>query len=274
MATALVTPKSWHPELEQYSGWMHASGKPESTVKLRLYHLRRFAIRAGIPPFEVTIDTLVDHLSDPAWGPHTKRSVRSSLRTFYVWAHVTGRMGDNPAALLPSVPIPMGKPRPAQDDAVQIGLHTRDPRVRLMVELGSRAGLRCCEIAAVHENDVIDDLVGKSLRVRGKGGRVRMIPIADDLAEKIRQAAEGWLFPGQIDGHLSAGYVSKLVSRALPEGVTAHPLRHRFASRAFRGSGYNIRAVQELLGHSSVATTQIYTAVDDDDLRRAALSAA
>ncbi|WP_022899139.1 tyrosine-type recombinase/integrase, partial [Humibacter albus] len=80
------------------------------------------------------------------------------------------------------------------------------------------------------------------------------------------------LFPGRVDGHLSAAYVSKLISRALPEGVTAHPLRHRFASRAYAAER-DIRAVQELLGHASVATTQIYTAVPDAALRRAALAA-
>lgn len=282
MKTELVTPKSWVPELDAYARWMKASGKPDSTMKLRLYHLKRFAINAPFDhPFDADMDDLIEHLGDPNWGPHTKRSVRSSLRTFYAWAMATGRTSDNPAGLLPSVPIPIGKPRPAKDEAVEYGMQYRDPRVRLMIELGTRAGLRCIEISRVNRDDltasVFEGGTVMSLRVRGKGDRVRMVPIASDLASKIAENADpstGWLFPGLIDGHLSAGYVSKLVSRALPEGVTAHPLRHRFASRAYRGSNYNIRAVQELLGHSSVATTQVYTAVDDDDLRRAALSAA
>ena len=102
---------------------------------------------------------------------------------------------------------------------------------------------------------------------------VRVIPITNALAHEIL-AADGFLFPGQIDGHLSAAYVSKLISRALPEGWTAHTLRHRFASRAYVGAGKDIRAVQELLGHASVATTQIYTAVEDDVMRQAVAFAA
>lgn len=113
---------------------------------------------------------------------------------------------------------------------------------------------------------------GYSLRVRGKGEKVRVVPISSHLAGLILEH-DGPAFPGQIDGHLSAGYVSKLISRALPEGVTAHMLRHRFATKAY-GASKNLRAVQELLGHASVATTQVYTAVDDDDLRTAAAAAA
>lgn len=143
-----------------------------------------------------------------------------------------------------------------------------DRRVATMVRLGAQAGLRCCEICRVHRRDVTETAAGYRLRVLGKGRKVRVIPITKALAFEIL-AADGWLFPGQVDGHLSAAYVSKLVSRALPEGWTAHTLRHRFASRAYIGADKDIRAVQELLGHASVATTQIYTAVEDDVMRRA-----
>jgi site-specific recombinase XerD len=63
--------------------------------------------------------------------------------------------------------------------------------------------------------------------------------------------------------------VSKLISGALPDGVTAHMLRHWFATKTYTASGNDIRAVQELLGHASVATTQIYTMVESDVKRRA-----
>lgn len=103
-----------------------------------------------------------------------------------------------------------------------------------------------------------------------------MIPISDDLATEIRRtaAANGFLFPGQDNGHLSPHHVGKLVADALPGGWSMHKLRHRFATRAFRYGGRNILAVQQLLGHSSVATTQRYTAVDGDEIRTAAMAAA
>jgi integrase/recombinase XerC len=117
--------------------------------------------------------------------------------------------------------------------------------------------------------------------VHGKGGKQRIVPISDDLAEAIRQGAAGhtpgssshcWLFPDGCGGHLSPQWVGELVKQALPDGYTMHSLRHRFASRAYRGTR-NLRAVQTLLGHASIATTERYTAVDDDEARAAAMAA-
>jgi integrase/recombinase XerC len=136
-----------------------------------------------------------------------------------------------------------------------------------MVMLAAQAGLRCVEVSRVHTDDIVQDFEGWSLHVLGKGGRRRVVPLTRRLALELRALPRGYAFPGKIDGHLSAAYVSKLVSRALPDGVTAHMLRHRFASRAYVGAGRDIRAVQELLGHSSVATTQVYTKVPDGALR-------
>nr|WP_279386717.1 tyrosine-type recombinase/integrase [Tsukamurella pulmonis] len=156
-------------------------------------------------------------------------------------------------------------------------------RERLMLALGACAGLRRAEIAQCRGDALERDLDGWSLRVVGKGGRVRRVPLSDDLAEQVQARGTGWTFQGQMRagraihgdrsaGHLSAGRVGELVSELLPDGWTTHTLRHRFASAAYRADR-DIRAVQELLGHVSVATTQVYTAVPDDAKRRAALAA-
>jgi site-specific recombinase XerD len=275
MKTSLLTPPSWVEPLTLYLAWLVASAAPATTVKLRGYHLRRFASRTGLAPFQVTLNDLVDYLaSEPAWGLSTRRSHRTTLRAFYSWAALVGHMPADPSHGLPRIANPIGKPRPAPESAVKLGLENIDPRSRMMVRLAAQIGLRCCEIAVVSTHDLQEDLVGWSLLVHGKGNKQRVVPLSDELAGAIRRAPAGYLFPGQINGHLSAGHVSKLVSRALPAGVTAHPLRHRFASVAYAGTGGDIRAVQELLGHSSVATTQIYTAVPQGNLRRGVLAAA
>jgi len=253
---------------------MQASGIPQSTVKLRNYHLRRFANDSGRAPFDVGLDHLVHHLAGHEWSPNYRRSVRTTLRAFYAWSVTTDRMNSNPALALPKVPAPIGKPRPAPEEAVQAGLATLNKRDRLMILLGAHAGLRCREIAVVHtRRDLVRDLVGWSLIVHGKGDKERVVPINDDLARELRLMPAGYAFPGRIDGHLSPAHVSKLLSRALSVGVTGHRLRHRFASKAY-AADRDIRAVQELLGHASVATTQIYTAIPDDALRRAVYAAA
>ena len=252
-----------------YLDWLRAAKAPDSTAKLRSYHLRRFATRTSIDPYAHTEDTLIRYLASLELSSNTVRSYRTTLRSFYSWAHHTDRMAENPAARLPKVSAPIGKPRPAPAAAIRHGLRDHDARSRLMVMLAAYAGLRCCEIAQVHSDDVMEDLVGWSLIVHGKGNKERTVPLRDDIAHLLRQAPAGYVFPGRIDGHLSPARVSELISAALPVDVTAHQLRHWFASRTYQATGKDIRAVQELLGHASVATTQIYTAVDTTELRRA-----
>lgn len=268
MHHVLVTPEAWTPPLTSYLARLRSLRRAEGTIRLTSYHLRRFAVTSGLQPFDVTLEDVEAYLAMSSWGPSTVRSHTRSLRGFYEWAHATGRTSALVTEHLGSASAPRGVPRPAAEDAVSLGLHDVEARTRLMVKLGAHAGLRCCEIARVHTSDVERGLDGAYLRVLGKGRKVRLVPLSAGLAADLRALPEGWAFPGQIEGHLSPAYVSKLISRALPVGVTAHMLRHRFASRTYTGTGKDIRAVQELLGHASVATTQIYTYVESDTLRR------
>lgn len=259
---------SWTDALTRYVLALRSGDYPDGTVYLRGYHLRRFAKAVQVAPGQVTREHVLLFLDTPEWAASYKRSYRVTLRAFFRWAKVEKIVKHNPMKGIKSVPAPIGKPRPAPESAVRVAQTYHDRRVPTMIRLAAQAGLRCCEVCRVHRTDVIETHAGYRLRVLGKGRKVRVIPITKALAFEIL-AADGWLFPGQIDGHLSAPYVSKLMSRALPDGWTAHTLRHRFASRAYIGADKDIRAVQELLGHASVATTQIYTAVEDDAMRRA-----
>lgn len=270
----LIPMGDWQRALPLYMIWLAAAQTPLTTQKLRSYHLRRFAAVTKLEPFTVTLDDLLAWLDNPGWSKATARSYRTTFRSFYGWARKHGHARRNPAKHLPPIRVANGVPRPATETAVQYGIEHACPRVELMVRLGAEAGLRCREIALVRVDDVHRSADGYYLRVHGKGDKDRNVPITNALARRILDAGEGWVFPGQIDGHLSAAYVSKLVSRALPTGVSAHPLRHRFASVAYIGADRDIRAVQELLGHASVATTQIYTKVPDGAKRRGVLAAA
>lgn len=265
-------PESWSAELEAFHVWMRAAGRFEGTRKMRLYQLTRLACELETPPAEVSGDELLAWIGNPDWGHSYRRSMRATLRSFFGWMRATGRIDLDPAYTLPTVSSPPGLPRPAADDALAQAMMRAPERTRQMILLAASAGLRCCEIAPVHSRDVIGRRPDRRLRVTGKGGRIREVPLLDSLATTIVEA-HGYLFPGQIDGHISAAYVSKLISRTLP-GYTAHQLRHRYATKALRGSGGNLIVVQRLLGHASVATTQVYTHVDDDQLRDAAMWAA
>lgn len=252
---------------------MRGTGRGHGTERMRFYQLRAFALHTGRGPLEVTPDDIVDYLGRDHWSNGTRRGVRAALKGFYTWLQVTGRRTDHPALLVPPAPAHRGVPRPAPDHVLSEALEAAEARVRMMLRLAAEAGLRCCEICRVHTDDVSGARGERTLRVLGKGDRVRVVPISDSLATAIRMADPGWVFPGQIDGHLSAHYVSKLISQAMP-GHTAHTLRHRYATRALVGAGGNLRVVQELLGHANITTTQIYTAVEAHQLRTAALYAA
>lgn len=268
----VVATTGWDETITAWLGWLRAGGRPATTIYLRDYQIRRVALAFPGGPWVLSVDDLAGWLGSHDWAPETRRSYRAALRTFYGWGHVTGRMPVNPAGLLPTVRPPAGRPRPAPEVTYRTALVGATPREGLMLRLGANAGLRRGEICRVRGDDVEADLSGWSLRVVGKGGRVRLVPLLDDLAGELLTYS-GWVFPGQVDGHLSPAYVGKLMSRLLGPGWTAHGLRHRFAARAYEPER-DIRAVQELLGHASVVTTQRYTPVPAGALRAAVQAAA
>lgn len=274
MDQTVTPPQTWANPITGFLDNLAASRSPQPTITLRSYYLRRYAVDAIAGPWDVTTIDLIDYIKQhDEWSASTVKSFRSTMREFYRWAILHDHTTLNPAERLPRVHVPIGVPRPADDDALDDALANADKRTALMIRLAAYAGLRCREIAVVHSSDVVRDLIGWSLRVHGKGHRERYVPLPDDLALDLLACGDGFVFPGQEDGHLSAAYVSKLISRVLP-GATAHQLRHRFATRAYQRGGRDILAVKELLGHASVSTTQVYTAVHPDSLRQAALAAA
>ncbi|NNG20311.1 tyrosine-type recombinase/integrase [Naumannella sp. ID2617S] len=249
--------------------WLRAAGRPRTTIKLRLYQVGRFARVAPRGPARTSTDDLVAWIAGQQWSAETARSHRAALVAFFRWGQAAGWCATNPAALMPPIRATVHPPRPAPESVVSSGLTATEERVRLMVALAARAGLRRGEIARVRGADVTRDLVGWSLRVRGKGGRVRVVPLPADLAARITEHGPSWRFPGQDSGHLSPARVGELVSAALPAGWTCHTLRHRYASAAYAGSR-DLLAVQQLLGHSKPETTRGYVALPGDALRAAA----
>lgn len=259
-----VALRGWREELE-------AAGRAAGTIGVRLSHVRRALGEIGKPVADVTRRDLVRWLASHDWSPATRRSVRSSLRSFFAWYAAEHDQGESVAASLPIVAVPRALPRPASDFDVMCAIRSAPDWVALAIELMATCGLRRGECATLRAGDVTPVGQGWILRVRGKGGHERVIPCPPHLARQLR-ARGGWIFPGGQGGHVSAGWLGKCVSRVLGPGLTAHTLRHRFASVAY-SSSRDLRAVQTLLGHASVATTQVYTAVDDDSVREVAASA-
>lgn len=242
---------------------MRAASLSEETIKLRQSHMRRVLRKLDKPLGEIGAGDFIEFLAGQSWAPATRRSYRSSIVSFVRFAAKSGAI-DQGAADLPAARVPRSLPRPANDRAIERALRAAPARVQLMIELMSFGGLRRGEVARVRA----EDLVGEWLQVTGKGGHTRAVPLPGHVCAVIRRNT-GYLFPGAIDGHLSARRVGELVREALPAGVKPHQLRHRYATTVYRQSG-DIRAVQTLLGHAKLDTTAIYVHVASAEQRHAA----
>lgn len=258
-----------------------AAGRPESTVALRRNQLTFMARMLGDVPQDVTEDDLVEWFAAQNWKRETRRSYRSAARGFFAWAHGAGHIPNNPAAKLRPIAMDKPAPKPAPDPIWVGAVAVADARTRLMLKLAAELGLRRGEVARAHTRDLHQLGDGPVLIVHGKGSKERMVPVSAGLATLIELGAaghtagaspSGWLFPGETDGHLSPMWVGELCSRVLSGVWTMHSLRHRAATRAYRGTR-NLRAVQVLLGHSSISTTERYLAVDDSEVRAAMIAA-
>lgn len=264
----------WRQPIADWLTWVGSSSVSSGTLTVRRHQIHALAEHFHpLGPWDITPTRLAAYLGGRGWARETMRGARSAIRSFYGWAHASGLIGTDPSRLLRRIPARSYQPRPAGDDAIAEGLASADERVYLMLMLGARCGLRCVEISRLHTDDVTRAPGGWfTLAVLGKGDRRRNVPIPDDVAAAIRQRPQGWVFSNGQGHHMTAGHVSKLMNAALPDGITAHMLRHRYASTSYAATR-DLRAVQLLLGHASPAVTQIYTRITDDQVHAAAVAA-
>lgn len=274
-------PIQWAPLIDGYLGFLAAGDMPRTTINTRRSHLARMARSLRCSPDEVTETALVDWFGTQRhWATETRRSYRTTLRGFYRWAYRHRHIADDYSYGLPSVKARKPMPRPTPEDvrAEAVAQGDGDARLALMIDMADH-GMRRAEVAVASTEDLIPE--GPSLVVHGKGNKRRVIPITDKLATRIAAGAaghtpgaprRGYLFPGNDGGHLSPRWVGTLCARAMPGIWTMHSLRHRTATRAYQAT-HDIVAVQQLMGHDSIATTQMYILAQEDKVRLAMLAA-
>lgn len=260
-------PASWRDDIDKWLESLTAAGLTDETLRTRRCKITKAARDLATSPLDVTTDQMIHWMAAQSWTPESRKGYRATLHGFFSWLQTTGRRDDDPSDALPKVRRPKAKPRPCPDRHIIAALAKANPAERLMLRLAAECGLRRAEIARVHSRDVMDDLLGKSLVVTGKGDRQRIVPLPDDLAAEIQQCP-GWLFPGRWSGHVEQSYVNRHISRLLPDGWGCHSLRHRYATVTYEAT-HDLLLVSKLLGHSSVETTQIYVAMPDSRLRAA-----
>ncbi len=230
------------------------------------------------------------------WSPRSNARLLSTLRAFFALALRRGERGDDPAALLESPKLPRSLPKALAESQIDALLATPDVdsplglRDRAMLELMYAAGLRVSELVELPANAV--NLRQGALRVTGKGSRERVVPLGEEsqhwleryLAQSRAQLAAGKPVPpmGNNEVPLFIGATREPLSRQQfwvlvktyagaagidPRKISPHGLRHSFATHLLN-RGADLRALQMLLGHSSLSTTQIYTLVAREHLQK------
>lgn len=245
---------------------LFAAGHSPSTVRAYYGHLTRF--QRQYPDLnQVTTRELEGYLAARrvTHSPESRKAIRAALRSYYRWAHHEHIVEVDPAADLPAIHIPRGMPRLADDAQIQLCLLGASPRDRGLILLGRMAGLRLSEIATLHTAQRQADI----LTITGKGGKTRLVPVNDTLMDALlileRAQGSGYYFPGGTNGHLHPQSVNKIITRVA--GTNPHSLRHAAATTAFAHT-HDLRAVQEFLGHSSLATTERYLHVNLEQVRQ------
>lgn len=256
--------------LERYEQWLRSTDRTEGTIGLRMRHARELA-RTGLL-LEVTRDDLERILARRRHlASETRKSTLSSWRLFYGWARDRKLIGKDPTRKLDGVKVRVRMPRVCPDEVLVAVLGGAQLRDKALLMLARYACLRLSELTKLHTRDRADDW----LTILGKGDKERRVHVNPELLFVLRaierQQGAGHYFPGESDGHLHPMSVNKIITRLT--GYNPHSLRHAGATAAYRATG-NLRGVQAMLGHASMATTQRYLHLDDDDLRTVGIATA
>jgi integrase/recombinase XerD len=254
-----------------------------------LRQLETFLTDRGRSLEEADTDGLRVFLTAADWRPSTRARKLAALRSFYEYLVLDGRLARDPTARLATPRPDADLPRTLSVEDVD-RLVTRPAatplglRDRALLEVLYGAGLRASEVLSLRLQDV--DLEVGFVRTVGKGDKERVVPLGRKAVGAVKAYLQrgrphlgrpGDLKPPELflnarGRRLSRQGLHLLVKQhardaGLPEEVSAHTLRHSFATHLLEG-GADLRAVQEMLGHADLATTQIYTHLSRAHLRR------
>ena len=266
---AAKTRRAYGIDLRQFGGWATARGLEPHAVAMR--HLRRWAAA----------------LSEQRAAPTTVARKLAAQRAFFRTLVDRGAIDANPAELVPAPKRPQRLPRALKGEEVAAlldGIPAGAPleqRDRALFELAYACGLRAEELVRLDLGRV--DFDAEQVRVEGKGGKTRVVPVGEHALRALQRYLERGrptlaggngceaLFLSKSGRRLSTSDIRRRLRvwarlAATRAGVSPHWLRHSFATHLLDG-GADLRAIQELLGHASLSTTQIYTRVESKRLR-------
>ncbi|WP_246855349.1 tyrosine-type recombinase/integrase [Cellulomonas sp. Y8] len=249
--------------LQRWLAHMDMANNSPKTINERARIVRAAATSTGLPSCRLTADAMMEWLRLMR-EPGSRATYYNALRAWSVFLVRQGYREDDPTLLVPRPKLPRAAPRSLPDEAVHRAIAAAGLQLQAKMLLGAVAGFRPGEVAKVRTRDFRQ--AEGMVEVVGKGGVRDYVPVAPGLAELVElMPARGPWFPSSLDPRrpMTSNSLSASVSRGFrrvgAEG-TAHRLRHWFASTML-AEGVDVRVVQELLRHRSLATTARYTAV-------------
>ncbi len=248
----------------------------------------------GIRPEEATLSdlqTFAATLHEVGIGPRSQARILSGVRSFYRFMVIDGYMTDDPTELLESPVLGEHLPEfltPEEVDQLEDSIDLSKPeghRNRAMIEVMFSCGLRVSELVTLQWSQLYEE--ERYVRVLGKGSKERLVPISERALKeienylpwrnslKIKAGEEGYVFLNRRGAHLTRTMVLIMLKRQAEEAgirktISPHTLRHSFATALLEG-GADLRVIQALLGHESIGTTEIYTHISMQTLRREVL---
>lgn len=259
-------------DLQEYHLEMGRRALRPTSIDKRMSVLVRCEVAIKHPLIDATTDELRTWLDRHQLGAKTRYSYISHLAAFWKWALIEERIAKNPTLRLTRPKLRRSLPRPiSNEDLATLIAQAPNAEIRAMVTLAGYAGLRCMEIAQLDAADIMEHLTPPVLIVtHGKGDRPRVMPIPQAILAALRTHGVppyGPVFRDDSGDALPAWKVSHLLRDHMTAcGVvgSAHQLRHAYGTEVYRRSGNDIRMTQELMGHSSPATTAGYAAWAQD----------
>lgn len=252
--------------IEPHIARLRAQGRSPHTIQDRREVLERLDRDLPHGLEQATDDEIELWLGRDGWSRQTRATYYGHVVGFYRWACGGRRphLDYDPTAELERPTVAARLPRPLSDAEVTHAFEHLHGHHRDAATLALGAGMRVSEIARARG----DHLTGSGLRIVGKGDKERYVPACPEILDLIDELGSGLLVPRPSGGEWPAHCLTMAARKALHAiglRVSLHRFRHTFATRAVR-NGVNIVALQRLMGHANLATTQVYADVYGSDL--------
>lgn len=290
----------WRAAIDDYVNFIRVekslSGNSVSAYLHDVEMLMVYADSIGVEPENITMGQIKDflnHINEIGLNKRTQARILSGIRGFYKYLMIEEVIDKDPTELIEGPKIGRKLPEVLtvkEIDAIESSFDLSKPegqRNKAMVETLYSCGLRVSELTSIKLTDLFFDQ--GFIRVIGKGNKERLVPVGEkaikeinlyleqrnSVSFKIEKSSENIIFLNRRGHKLTREMIFTIIKKhaklaGIKKSISPHTLRHSFATHLVEG-GADLRAVQEMLGHESIQTTEIYTHLDKEFLRETIL---